>query len=51
MEENLVQNWIDTDKKLYDLIVEIESTVTSFTEQAAMAFEKLSKLYLSLIHI
>lgn len=45
MEENLVQNWIDTDKKLYDLIMEIESTGKSFPEQAELAFEKLSKVY------
>jgi hypothetical protein len=45
MEENLVQNWIDTDKMIYDMIVEIESTGKSFPEQAELAFEKLSKLY------
>jgi hypothetical protein len=26
MEENLIENWINTDKKLYDLIAEIDST-------------------------
>jgi hypothetical protein len=45
MEENLVQNWIDTDKNLSNLITEIETEFNSFTEQAEIAFERLSKLY------
>lgn len=45
MEENLVQNWINTDKTLFNLIAEIESTCKSFPEQAEMAFEKLSEIY------
>ena len=45
MEENLVQNWIDSDKALYNLITEIEATNKSFPEQAELAFEKLSELY------
>ena len=45
MEENLIQKWINTDKKLYDLIMEIESTKKSLPEQAELAFEKLSSLY------
>jgi hypothetical protein len=45
MEENLVQNWIDTDKNLSNLITEIETEFNSYTEQAEVAFERLSKLY------
>ena len=45
MEENLIENWINTDKKLYDLIVEIDSTEKSLVEKAEIAFEKLSKMY------
>ena len=45
MEENLIENWINTDKKLYDLIVEIDSRDKSLVEKAEVAFEKLSKLY------
>lgn len=45
MEENLIENWINTDKKLYALIVEIDSTEKSLVEKAEVAFEKLSKLY------
>jgi hypothetical protein len=45
MEENLVQNWIETDKNLFKLITEIESEFNSYHEQAEVAFERLSKLY------
>ena len=45
MKENLIDNWINNDRKLYDLIIEIESTNKSLVEQAEMAFEKLAKLY------
>lgn len=45
MEENLVQNWIDTDKNLSNLINEIETDFNSYKEQAQVAFERLSKLY------
>jgi hypothetical protein len=45
MEENLVQNWIETDKNLFKLITEIESEINSYNEQAEVAFERLSKLY------
>jgi hypothetical protein len=45
MEENLIQNWINTDKTLSNLIFEIESTQKSLIEQAELAFEALSKLY------
>ena len=45
MEENLIEKWINSDKNLYDLIVEIQSTNKSINEQAELAFEKLSKLY------
>lgn len=45
MEENLIENWINTDKKLFNLIVEIDSTDKSLFEKAEIAFEKLSELY------
>lgn len=45
MEINPVQNWIDTDKKLREIIEEIESTEKSFSEQAELAFERLSIEY------
>ena len=45
MEKNLIGNWINTDQKLYNLIVEIDLTDKSLVEKAEMAFEKLSKLY------
>ena len=40
MEENLVQNWIDTDKNLSNLITEIETEFNSYAEQAEVAFER-----------
>lgn len=45
MEQNPVENWINTDKKLNDLIIEIESTNKTLTEKAEIAFERLSELY------
>ena len=42
---NLIEKWINTDKKLYNLITEIESLDISLVEKAAIAFEKLAKLY------
>lgn len=44
-EENLVQNWIDTDKKLYDVLVEIQSSVKDEKEQAELAFYRISEIY------
>lgn len=45
MNENLIEKWINTDKKLYNLITEIESLDKSVAEKAEIAFERLSKLY------
>ncbi|QKX05357.1 hypothetical protein HN014_10665 [Aquimarina sp. TRL1] len=45
MEKQYLKDWIDSDKKLQDLIVEIESTGKSNNEKAELAFEKLSTLY------
>ncbi|PKQ43516.1 hypothetical protein [Confluentibacter flavum] len=45
MEKNPVDNWINKDKKLNDLIIEIESTEKTLTEKAEIAFEKLSEFY------
>ena len=45
MEENQIINWINSDKKLYDLIIEIESTEKTLAEKAEMAFEKIPALY------
>ena len=45
MDENPIENWINTDKKLNVLIVEIESTDKSLIEKAQMAFERLCVLY------
>ena len=42
---NLIEKWINTDKKLYNLITEIESLDISLVEKAEIAFEKLAKLY------
>ena len=42
---NLIEKWINTDKKLYNLITEIEPLDISLVEKAAIAFEKLAKLY------
>jgi hypothetical protein len=45
MEQNPVEHWINTDKQLNDLIVEIESGDKTLSEKAEIAFEKLSELY------
>ena len=45
MEQNPVEDWINSDKKLNDLINEIESTDKTLTEKAEIAFEKLCVLY------
>ena len=45
MQENLVQNWIDTDNSLSNLIAKIETEFNSYAEQAEVAFERLAKLY------
>lgn len=42
---NPVQEWIDTDKKLYAILKEIEATTKSETEQAKTAFNRLAKEY------
>lgn len=44
-ENNPVQEWIDTDKKLRKILKDIEATAKSETEQAKIAFNKLAKEY------
>ena len=43
--ENPIENWYNSDKKLQDLIFEIESSGNSFPDMAEMAFEKLCEVY------
>ena len=43
--ENPIEKWYNSDKKLQDLIFQIESTGKSFQEMAEMAFEKLCEVY------
>ncbi|AOW20175.1 hypothetical protein [Urechidicola croceus] len=45
MEENLIENWINTDEKLKDLIINIKLTKKTLIEKAEIAFEKLSEIY------
>ena len=45
MKQNPVEHWINTDTKLNELIVAIESTNKTLSEKAEIAFEKLSELY------
>ena len=45
MLNNLIEKWIYSDKKLYNLIAEIDSLDKTLIEKAEIAFEKLSKLY------
>lgn len=42
---NPIQIWINEDKRLSDLIVEIQSKDLSVEQQAELAFHKLSDLY------
>lgn len=44
-EENLVQNWIDTDKMLFDTLVEIQNIEENDRKQAELAFQRISKMY------
>ena len=43
--ENLIEKWINEDKQLYDLVVEIQSMDKSEIEQAEIAFIRLCELY------
>ncbi|GGZ76165.1 hypothetical protein [Algibacter mikhailovii] len=45
MKQNPIENWISTDKRLNELIIEIELTDKTLTEKAEMVFDKLSELY------
>lgn len=44
-EENLVQKWIDTDKKLFETLVEIQNLERDEHKQAELAFFKIPKMY------
>lgn len=44
-DENLVQKWIDSDKRLSDTLVEIENEEVSEIKQAEIAFNKIPKMY------
>jgi len=39
--DNLLQDWINSDKKLHDLLIEIQSLDLSPLEQAEVAFNRL----------
>ena len=43
--ENLIEKWVNEDRKLYDLLVEIQSRVDTPHEMAEIAFEELCGLY------
>ena len=43
--ENPIQKWISTDKKLSELLVNIQSIDKSPFEQAEIAFDKLCEIY------
>ena len=43
--DNPVEKWVQNDKKLYRLLVEIQETVNTPTEMAEVAFEQLCELY------
>lgn len=44
-EENLVLNWVNSEKELFDLLVEIQSLNISVNEQVEIAFHRISDLY------
>lgn len=43
--ENLIQQWIDSDKELSDMLVEIQNLNISINEQVEVAFHKISDFY------
>ena len=43
--KNQIEKWINSDKQLYNLIIEIQSMDKSEIEQAEIAFHRLSELY------
>ena len=43
--ENPIEKWINEDKVLYNLVVDIQSMEKTETEQAEIAFHKLCELY------
>ena len=43
--DNPIQDWIENDKKLSKILLEIEKQTNSHTEQANIAFHRLSKEY------
>jgi len=45
MEQNYLENWINSDKKLSELIKKIESTDKTLSGKAEIMFEKLCVLY------
>ena len=44
-QNNPIQDWIDTDKKLSSILVEIQEMPISTEEQAEIAFHKVSETY------
>lgn len=44
-EINPVQNWVENDKKLADVLVEIQQMPISINEQAEVTFHKISEMY------
>jgi hypothetical protein len=44
-QNNPIQDWIDTDKKLSSILVEIQEMPISIEEQAEIAFHKVSEAY------
>jgi len=42
---NQIQDWINEDDKLYSLIIDIQSTEKTPTEQAEIAFNRICELY------
>ncbi len=44
-EHNLIQKWIDTDKRLFDTLVDIQNTEKNETKQAELAFLRIPKMY------
>lgn len=45
VEENLIQQWIDSDKELSDMLVEIQNLNIPINEQVEIAFHRISDFY------
>lgn len=42
---NLIQEWVNSDKKLYDILVEIQREEKDVKKQASLALHKIPKMY------